>query len=690
MDWFLRNAWIIPALPTASFVIILLFGKRCPYKGSEVGVAAVGVSFVLAILTAIAWIRQPAVGDDKIRQFVEHNLFTWFDWSTASSSGPVAHTTQFAIHIDGLSVMLLFVVAFISLMVHVYSLEYLRGDRRYTYFFAALSLFTASMFVMVTAANTLQLLLGWEGMGVCSFMLIGHWWEDKPNSDAALKAFFTTRTGDIGLLIGLTMTFFLAGETFNIEKINQAAVSGKLDHTLLVVAAIALLAAVVGKSAQFPLHTWLPDAMAGPTPVSALIHAATMVVAGVYLISRMYGVFSAAFHILTPGHNGFNIVSIVGAATIIIAALLAFVQHDIKKVLAYSTVSQLGYMVMALGVGAWTAAIFHLFTHAFFKADLFLGAGSVSHGGSHHSFDMKKDMGGLRKHMPVTFMTFIVASLALAGIFPLAGFWSKDEILANAGHNGYLAFAIVGIVGAGLTAAYMSRCIWLTFFGQHRGHGHPHESPKLITVPLVILTVMAVAAGWLNAFGLHYFQKWTENSVVSSAMAAAHATEAHFNWVLAVVSIGVALVAIAVTFAFYELHAFAPLHGLTSKVRLARGGYMLLDNRYYLDALYTDGIVYGIKSPIARASYWFNQYVLDGVVNGAAIGTRYLAASVYRYIDQDLIDGTVNGLGSGAEEGGSLLRLFQTGRVQQYAAAFFLFGVIVIGVGLLALTHAFG
>jgi NADH-quinone oxidoreductase subunit L len=617
---------------------------------------------------------------------VDHSLFTWFDWH----SGGHANLTKFGIHIDGLTVMLLFVVATISLMVHVFSLEYLRGDRRYTYYFAALSLFTASMFVMVTAANTLQFLLGWEGMGLCSFMLIGHWWEDKANSDAALKAFLTTRTGDIGLLVGLSMTFFLAGQSFSIAKINEVALSGKVNHTMLLVAGIALFAAVVGKSAQFPLHTWLPDAMAGPTPVSALIHAATMVVAGVYLVSRFYGVFSQAFHILTPGHQGANLVAVIGGTTVIIAALLAFVQHDIKRVLAYSTVSQLGYMVMALGCGAWTAAIFHLFTHAFFKADLFLGAGSVSHGGSHHSFDMKKDMGGLRKYMPTTFWTFVIASGALAGIFPLAGFWSKDEILANAGHNGYTAFMVIGIIGAGMTAAYMTRCIWLTFFGEYRGHGHPHESPSLITVPLIILTVMAVGAGWLNGFGLHYFQKWTENDVVAAAMSAAHATEAKFNLPLALVSLGVALAGIAVTFAYYELHAFGPAHELTRKSKVAHAGFSFLENKYYLDTLYTDVIVGGIKGPVARASYWLNQNVIDGVVNSVGIGSRYVAEFLYNYVDQGVIDGAVNGAGASAEEGGSILRLLQTGRVQQYAAAFFGIGVVLIGAGLLALTHAFG
>ena len=398
---------------------------------------------------------------------------------------PVIHTVtwwrngflEFTVgtRIDGLAVMMLFVVTLISLLVHIYSTAYMHDDVRYTYFYAALSLFTASMLTLVVAPNTLQLLVGWELVGLCSFMLIGHWWEEKENTNAALKAFLTTRTGDIGLMIGVIVTFFAAGQNFDIGVINTKALAGFGGHTIWLVGASCLLIGIIGKSGQFPLHTWLPDAMAGPTPVSALIHAATMVVAGVYLGARLYGVFWQGFSIEA---GGINAMAAIGGITILIGAALAFVQDDIKKVLAYSTISQLGYMVMGLGVGAWTGAVFHLFTHAFFKALLFLGAGSISHSGSHHSFDMKKDMGGLRKYMPVTFVTFMIGSLALAGIFPLAGFWSKDEIIATAGQNGYELFAVVGLVGALLTAAYMTRCVYLTFFGEYRGHGHPHESPE--------------------------------------------------------------------------------------------------------------------------------------------------------------------------------------------------------------------
>jgi NADH-quinone oxidoreductase subunit L len=408
--------------------------------------------------------------------------------------------------------------------------------------------------------------------------------------------------------------------------------------------------------------------MAGPTPVSALIHAATMVVAGVYLVARTYGVFWAAYSIGpgTHAHHGVNILAVIGGVTIIIAALLAFVQDDIKKVLAYSTVSQLGYMVMALACGAWGAGIFHLFTHAFFKAGLFLGAGSVSHSGSHHSFDMKKDMGGLKKHMPITFWTFAICSAALAGIFPLAGFWSKDEILLSSGRNGYWWFTAVGIVGAMLTAAYMTRCIYLTFFGEYRGHGHPHESPAAITGPLVILAGLSVSAGWLNAFGLHYFADWTRNQV----FVLANVKDYPFSLPLAGTALGLALVAAAVAGYFYVKEEFK-LRGLTERSEVAKAGHELLLNKYYLDHLYTGIIIKGIREPLAQGAYWFNQNIIDAIVNGVAKYAVVIAGFVYNGIDQTIVDGAVNSLGIGAEESGQSLRTLQSGRVQQYAAILF-------------------
>jgi NADH-quinone oxidoreductase subunit L len=443
---------------------------------------------------------------------------------------------------------------------------------------------------------------------------------------------------------------------------------------VLVAGAVGLMFGVVGKSAQFPLHTWLPDAMAGPTPVSALIHAATMVVAGVYLVARLFPVFFEAFSV---ADGGINVVAFFGGATVLIAAALAFVQTDIKRVLAYSTVSQLGYMVMALGVGAWTAGVFHMFTHAMFKALLFLGSGSVSH--AVHSFDMR-EMGGLRKAMPTTFVTFIIGSVALAGVPPLAGFWSKDEILLGASAGNYPAFLIVGLVGAVMTAAYMTRSVYLTFFGEYRGHGHPHESPLPITAPLVLLAFMSVVVGFLNAvlvFGIHAFQDWVEPAYVT-AIVEHHDASAG----LAALGTLAGLAGIAIGYGYY-FAGLGPL-GLIDRNPLARGGYALLSNKYYLDDLYEGVIVKGIREPIAQGAYWTNQRIIDGAVNAVGISSRAIARFVYEFVDQRFVDGIVNGTGHTAEEGGRLLRYIQTGRVQQYAAVLF----AAAGVFALALVLA--
>src|SRR4051812_5413139 len=520
-DSILHYVWLMPALMAESFVAILFFGKRLPKKGSEIGIAAVGLCFVFSIFCAAAWFHH---ADEQRHAAAPPTSTTQVEGATGGGEGEAAaegeherpvdpittERTWFDVGgqsfevgtlVDGLSIMMFFVVSLISLLVHVYSTDYVGGDRRYTHYFAFLSLFTASMLMLVMSRNTVQFITSWELVGLCSFALIGHWWEEKPNSDAALKAFLTNRVGDIGLMIGM-ITLFWASGSFDILRINQMANGGDIEHLLLFVAAACLTAAVMSKSGQFILHTWLPDAMAGPTPVSALIHAATMVVAGIFMVARLYSVF---FHGLSIGDGNMNLLAVIGGVTVIGGAGLAFVQSDIKKVLAYSTVSQLGYMVMALGVGAWVAALFHLFTHAFFKAGLFLGSGSVAH--SVHSFDMKEDMGGMKKFMPKTYLTFLICSGALIGIPPLAGFWSKDEILTG-GHslganNAYEVFMIVGIIGAFMTAAYMTRCIYLTFFGEPRGaaadpHHHPHESGPVIVYPLYILTFFAVVTGLAN------------------------------------------------------------------------------------------------------------------------------------------------------------------------------------------------
>ncbi|MEZ5171126.1 MAG: NADH-quinone oxidoreductase subunit L [Acidimicrobiia bacterium] len=681
----LSYAWIIAAIPAVSFVLILLFGKKMPKGGSEIGIAALATSFVLSVVAAVQWIDRVegaegggghALGSfgqafrfaDEAGHTVVDPVISTVSWFTLGGIDVTAGTM-----IDGLAVMMLIVVTTVSLLVHIYSTSYMEGDRRYTYFFAALSLFTASMLTLVISSNTLQMLIGWELVGLCSFMLIGHWWEEGANSDAALKAFLTTRTGDVGLIIGIIILFFGAGGTFDVQTINEMALNHEMSQTVLTAASVALLIGIIGKSGQFPLHTWLPDAMAGPTPVSALIHAATMVVAGVFLGARLYPVFWEGFHI---ADGGLNPMALIGGITVIIGAALAFVQTDIKKVLAYSTISQIGYMVMALGVGAWLAAVFHLFTHAFFKADLFLGSGSVSH--AVHTFDMRR-MGGLRKYMPETFWTFIISSFALAGFFPLAGFWSKDEIINTAGKADYDLFLVVGLIGAFMTAAYMTRCVYLTFFGEYRGSEHPHESGRAITIPLWILAGGAVFAGLLNAtaFDIHKFTDWVEPT---SAFPEVIVPE--FSVGLAAFSMLVALAGVGVGVAYYW-YGLGP-RGLTERSGAARAGYTFLENKYYLDHLYTDGVVGATKGPIARAAYWFNQNVIDGVVNAMGTGARGVGRFTYDIIDQKVVDGTVNEIARTTDETGGLLRYIQSGRVQRYALILF----AAVGVLSLALVLA--
>jgi NADH-quinone oxidoreductase subunit L len=723
--WMLRNVWIIPVIPAISFLLILFIGKRTPGKGHWIGIPAVAIAFVLASVAGVQWIQHVddahhSEGSGEHALSVDGGLF-------AAEAGEEGHSAVDPVRnsvtwyenegtkvkvgtlVDGLSVMMLVVVTLISLLVHIYSTDYVHGDRRYTHYFAFLSLFTASMLTLVVADNTLMLLCAWELVGVCSFGLIGHWWEEKANSDAALKAFLTNRVGDMGLIVGVTILYFAAGKSFDIVKINEMANAGEIRHLLLLVAACCLTAAVMSKSGQFILHTWLPDAMAGPTPVSALIHAATMVVAGVFMVARLYPVF---FHGLTIPGSSINLLAIVGAVTLLGGAGLAFVQSDMKKVLAYSTVSQLGYMVMALGVGAWTAAIFHLFTHAFFKACLFLGAGSVSHA-CHHSFDMKAEMGGLRKIMPKTFWTFVISTGALMGIFPLAGFWSKDEILAGTGGwpqtnaNGtYYAMLVMGIIGAAMTAAYMTRVIYLTFFGQYRGHSHPHENGPRITVPLIILAVFAVGAGWLNlppgVFGAGDYKNptgWQERfghyvePVGDYFPAIAHAKP---SYLLAIFSSVVVFLGIGAAAAYYakvdrksrELgRKLTELpDGITTWNRPAKAFHTLLVKKYYLDHLYNDIIVASVKGPLARGAYWINQNVLDGTVNTVGKGAVGFGRGLYTYFDQKVVDGVVNASGTLSGAAGEELRHIQTGKVQQYAGLLFGAATLLAGIFLVLLT----
>jgi NADH-quinone oxidoreductase subunit L len=743
-NFFLENVWLIPLLPALSFLGILFFGKRMPKGGAELGIAAIGAAFILAILTNVAWLDHrdnfDGVGESSLHGIVEDSHGDDHSDESASAvlnvdgvsedvtltalaeeGGEESHPAVAVLKqrewlvnggvsfmvgtmLDGPSAVMLFVVTMISLLVHIYSTDYVAGDRRYTHYFAFLSLFSASMLFFVLSSSTLQLIAAWELVGVCSFALIGHWWEEKPNSDAALKAFLTNRVGDIGLLVGMIILFFSAGGTFDIVTINEKVVAGEISQTAVTWAAISLTAAVMSKSGQFILHTWLPDAMAGPTPVSALIHAATMVVAGVFMIARLYPVFYEGYAISGSSING---LAIIGAVTVVFAGLLAFVQNDIKKVLAYSTVSQLGYMVMALGVGAWTAAIFHLFTHAFFKAGLFLGSGSVAH--SVHSFDMKKDMGGMRKFMPTTFKTFIICSIALAGIFPTSGFWSKDEILVGTGGFGvgaekangnYNLMLIMGLVGAMLTGAYMTRAIYLTFFGEFRGHGEPHESGPRITIPLIILSVFALGSGLLNlppGFLTGKYDdptSWQErfgHFVEPSAAYFPAISHSVPSWGLAIVASIVGLIgpAIAYWYYFIKVDGLAKEtgekltelpNGLTTSNGLARAGHQVLVNKYYLDWLYQGVIVAAVKGPIARAAYWFNQKVLDEAVDTVGRTSVRAGQFIYKNIDQTVIDGAVNGSGHLSTNSGQGLRKVQTGKVQQYAALLFAGATILAGI----------
>ena len=828
--WFLEHAYIIPLIPALAFVLIIFFGKRMPMKGSEFGIASMVGALVFSLGAAYQWIQRTNGVDEYA--YVDPVIKSWTWWQNGGFTFGIGQ------HIDGLAITILVVVAFISTLVQIYSTEYLHGDRRYTHFFASLTLFSAGMLNMVIAENMIQLILGWELMGLCSFMLIGHWWEEGANSRAALKAFFTTRTGDIGLLVGTSVLFFAANDWtqktlgvsgFSIRGLSAWALSGSPSQTAITIGAVALFIACIGKSGQFPLHTWLPDAMAGPTPVSSLLHSSTMVVAGVFLVARVYPVFFEGMNIL--GTN-VNFIVVIGGITIVIAAALAFVQTDIKKVLAYSTVSQLGYMMMGLGAGAWLPAVFHIFTHAFFKACLFLAAGSISHSASHHSFDMKKDMGGLRKFMPITFTTWVISTLALCGVFPFSGFFSKDEIIDNVGYSGYTVFMIVGLVGAFLTAAYMTRATYLTFFGEPRGaaagehhdehghdshdahathghddhghdahathghddHGHddhashgPRESGPLITVPLVLLAVLAMGSGLLNAvpFGENWenLKKWVEpraevvsvtgipgpaggkgetrvattdttvpaepeatlmstddtvapgdepttdtvplmvqnraadaegeeNPEVAYMAAAGGAEKDHhksdcgkktpengvcyapqlnhapFKWWKAGLSLAIVFAGMIISWLLcVQLYGRRnkSLVGLTQRNKALGAGYAFLANKYYLDHLYERVIVRSIAYPISRGAYWINQNVLDGIVNGAGIGSRKVAGWVYRNVDQKVVDAAVNGTGSAAQGAGGALQPVQSGKVNQYGAL--LFGAAAIGALVLVIIN---
>ena len=694
-------AWVVPALMALSGAIIIFFGKRFTKQGAEIGIISIGTCFVRAVGIAIQVFTATVDAASQVEP-VSHEAAAAVEVADAGGGLLVAADAEevqlpagveefrversfeltpiggddamnAGIRVDGLTAMMFLLVTFVSLMVHIYSLGYMAGDPRFTWYYALLSLFTASMLLLVVAENLMLVLVGWELVGVCSFLLIGFWWEERKNSTAAIKAFLTTKFGDVGLILGVVGMWTMF-RTFNITEIITAVGEGTqaggepLNTGLLTFSLLMLFLGAVGKSAQFPLHTWLPDAMAGPTPVSALIHAATMVTAGVFLVARLYPVYSAVPAAQTT-------VAIIGGITLFVAGLLALVQDDVKKVLAYSTISQLGYMVAALGF-SYTAGIFHLFTHGFFKALLFLGAGSLIHAA--HSNNMS-DMGGLRRHLPVTFWTFLIGSLALMAIPPLAGFWSKDEILASAAAGGSFAgwfVLILGAVGGLVTAFYMTRVLYLVFAGSYRGQGTPHESPRAMTGPLVALAVPSLLIGFINlplpAFQPYSFSAWTMHSLEYWA---SHPVE--FVAPIAAVATILALAGVLIGRVIYR--------EVPERDPLLHMGFAttLLQNKYYLDHLYEGVIVRGIRDPIANAAYWFNDNVIDRVVYLAGAGAVRAGRSVYEVGDQKGIDGAVNGLGLSAIWSAARMRLAQSGNVQLYVGAMFV-GVIVLAIAFAA------
>jgi NADH-quinone oxidoreductase subunit L len=634
----IRFTWIIEALPFASAALIFFFGKRLPGKGAYLGIAAMAAGLVMSLMVLWVFVQN---GDAKPVE----SLVSWFQ------VGPLH--LALGQYVDGLTAVMLLVVTTVSLCVHVYSLGYMKDDVRYVWFYVVLSLFTGSMLNVVIADNLFQLLVGWELMGICSYLLIGHWYEDKVNSDAAIKAFITTRTGDIPFLFGIFALVTATGGVTNMHQISILASNGGISHFWLIVAALLLFGGVIGKSAQFPLYVWLPDAMAGPTPVSALIHAATMVAAGVYLMGRLFAVFANS-------GGGLTVIATIAAITMLAAALLAMIQDDIKRVLAYSTISQLGYMVAGLSMGeaGFTPGLFHLFTHAFFKALLFLAAGSVIH--AVHSNNMS-EMGGLRKSMPVTFWTFLIGSAALAGIPPFAGFWSKDEIISTAFKEGHYLLWAVALLTAIITAFYMTRAILLTFFGTYRGHGHPHESPWVMTAPLVLLAGLSAGAGLLGAPQLNaVFASWVHFGATS---------QKPFEYGFAAISILGATAGLALGYRVYARWR------VPDPLRALGPAYSLLDRKYYLDEIYMRGVVGPVQYKLSAAVDWFNTYVLDGIVHGFVKVARGLAWFVDVF-DRRAIDGAVNGVAETAGFSGGLLRYVQSGNVQRYAV--FLFAGVAI------------
>ncbi len=653
----LKLIWLIPILPLFGVAINGLFGNRLGRRA----VGLIGCVVVLAALLVSAGAVYELSRLPEDARYFETTLGTWIPMGPMGSSGTMT-AIPWGFALDPLSAIMILVVTGVGFLIHVYSVSYMEHEEGFARFFVYMNLFMSMMLTLVLGSNLLVTFVGWEGVGLCSYLLIGFFY-DRPFdartglscADAGRKAFLVNRIGDFAFVIGMLYLITTFG-TLEYRGVAEA-ISGGGDghHAMLTAVGILLFIGACGKSAQIPLYVWLPDAMAGPTPVSALIHAATMVTAGVYMVVRMSTLYAH-----TPEAMG--VIAVVGAATAIFAATMGITATDIKKVLAYSTVSQLGYMFAAAGVGAWTAAIFHLMTHAFFKALLFLGAGSVIHG-LHGEQDITK-MGGLKSKLPVTFATFMTATLAIAGIFPLAGFFSKDEILWGAWSSGNKIVWGVLALSAGLTAFYMFRLTFLVFYGNHHGDPrtfhHAHESPKAMTVPLMILAALSVVGGWIGipaVLGTTFFGKDVNafHHWLQPAIAAGHATHeegaaaaeagAGLEFALMGAALAIALTGIGLAFVIYRRREGAA-------ASIARR-FRLID------------------------TMWRNLYWVDEFYEATVLKPFYAISRFFAGFDRLVIDGVVNATGIVADVTGQILKLFQTGYVRNYALVF-LMGVVAI------------
>ena len=660
METVIPNAlvWLIFLLPILSFAVIAFFVRpflNKPRLSGYISISAIFSSFILSIWVLISLLSAPS------HELVIPN-FSWL----IIEGGVSIH---FGLLINSLTVVMLIVVTLVSLMVQLYSQGYMHGDPGYHRYYAYMSLFTASMLGLVMVDNLLLMFVFWEMVGLCSYLLIGFWFHRSAAASAAKKAFVVTRIGDFGFLGAILLLLSQTG-TLDIAQLHSLAIAGTLAGTVLTLAALGIFLGAVGKSAQFPLHVWLPDAMEGPTPVSALIHAATMVAAGVFLVGRMFPLFEHSQTALLT-------VAIIGGLTAVLAATMGLVMPDIKRVLAYSTISQLGYMMLGLATGGIAVGMFHLFNHAFFKALLFLGAGSVNHATG--TFDMRQ-MGGLRKVMPWTYATFLIASLSIAGIWPLAGFWSKDEILLSSIHNQpilfYLAMATVF-----MTAFYMFRVVFLTFGGQYRGSSggshssRPHESPSVMTMPMVVLAVLAIGSGWINITG--GFSQFLGHGETHSFTEGFFGILAHpLPWV----SLILAGAGILLAYAIYSARwlsaeqitrLFAPLHLLFSK-------------KYWFDELYENIIakIILLKGLFAGVRLFDSKFI-DGGINTFFIENVLFRRffSSLKLFDDKGVDGAVNGVADSTIATGRVLSKIQTGQLQLYGV-FIILGILAISLTL--------